>query len=123
MPEKRIGALALRLLGLVACILPPTVCTLSYFPLWVERGSGTTVSGMALVLLMICAVPLFRYFRKAIGTPSSPIVWLAIFLLFLFLSKIAEQITVISLVGFIGNLIGSVLFRLAKRVRGDTGAA
>ena len=31
------------------------------------------------------------------------------------LSRIADQMTVISLVGFIGNLIGAIIFRIAKR--------
>lgn len=119
MPEKRVSALILRLLGFAFCVLPAAICTLSYFPLWIHSGTGSAVSGLALILLMISAVPLFRYFGKAVGSPSAPLIWFLIFLLFFFLSKIAEQITVIAFVGFIGNLIGSVLFNVAKRTGGE----
>ena len=38
------------------------------------------------------------------------------FLLFLALSEIANQMTVTSLVGFIGNLLGALCFHLARRI-------
>ena len=46
---------------------------------------------------------------------SSYVMWLLLFLLFLGLSRIADQMTVISFVGFISNLIGSFFFAAAKR--------
>jgi nicotinamide riboside transporter PnuC len=47
---------------------------------------------------------------------SSYFLWLILFLLFFALSKIADQMTVISLVGFIGNLLGAICFFIAKRL-------
>jgi hypothetical protein len=42
--------------------------------------------------------------------------WFIIFVLFLLLSEIADEMTVISATGFIGNCIGALLFKLADRV-------
>ena len=41
--------------------------------------------------------------------------WLIAFILFLSLSRIADEMTVISFVGLISNLIGSLIFKLARR--------
>ena len=52
---------------------------------------------------------------KATKSASSYLLWLIMFLLFITLSKIGEQMTVISFVGFISNLLGAICFKLAKR--------
>lgn len=108
----------LYILGLLFCAVPPALATVAYFPLWTERGAGATLSGGALLLLIICAIPLIRHIKKLFVSPSAYIVWLVIFLAFYSLSSIADEVTVIAFVGFIGNLIGAILFALAKRIGG-----
>ena len=44
-------------------------------------------------------------------------VWLVLFVLFFMLSKIANEMTVISFVGFVSNVTGAILFYIAKRIR------
>lgn len=106
----------LHILGFLLCILPPAVCTLTYFPLWREVGYESCIAGGAALLLVICAIPLFKLIRRGLASFSSYMVWLILFLLFFALSKIADQMTVISFVGFVGNLLGAVCFWLARRV-------
>ena len=72
------------------------------------------ISGLCLVIMLVCALPLFRAIKRALYSPSAPILWLVIFLLFFSLSKIADDITVIAFVGFISNLIGAIFFKLGK---------
>jgi hypothetical protein len=43
--------------------------------------------------------------------------WLALFVIFLLLSKIAEEMTVISFVGFIGNSFGAIVFKLSEKYK------
>ena len=43
------------------------------------------------------------------------VISLAIFLIFLLASRIATEMLTISFIGFVGNVIGAVLFRLARR--------
>lgn len=117
-PVKR---LFFNALGLTVSILPVVLTVLSYFPLWIAREDASVLSGLALVLVCLALVPLYRYIRVALRSPSAPLLWLIAFIIFLLLSRIAEEMTVICLVGFVTNLIGSLLFRIGKRYdkRGD----
>ena len=109
-------SLGLHIAGFLLCVLPPAICTLSYFPLWRDVGYESCISGGVALLLIICALPIYRLIKKLITSYSSYLVWLILFILFLGLSRIADQMTVISLVGFIGNLLGAICFRIARRV-------
>lgn len=102
-------------LGLIISVIPVTVAIFSYFPLWISRKDASLLSGVSLLLIAIAIVPLFKCFKQIFNSPSAPIMWLLVFILFLLLSKIAEEMTVISLVGFTTNLIGSFMFKIAKK--------
>lgn len=108
-------------LGLIVSILPVVLTVLSYFPLWAAREDASVLSGLALVLVCLAFLPLYRHIRAALRSPSAPLLWLIAFIIFLLLSRIAEEMTVICFVGFVTNLIGSFLFKIGKRYdkRGD----
>ena len=116
MNKKSIGASLLRLSALTLCVLPVSLAILSYFPIWLGKGASTALSGISLLLLFIAQVPLFRALKQYFASPSAPLIWFVLFVIFFMLSKIADDMTVIALVGFAGNLIGSVLFKLAARL-------
>lgn len=111
-PSKR---LLFNALGLAISVIPVTVSVFSYFPLWIERGDTSILSGISLILIGLAAVPLYKYFKQILRSPSAPVMWLIAFILFLSLSRIADEMTVISFVGLISNLIGSLIFKLARR--------
>ena len=46
----------LSAVGTVFCVAPPLVATFLQFPVWVQR-SASTVSGVALVLILFSALP------------------------------------------------------------------
>ncbi len=104
-----------RLLGLLFSVLPPLICTVLYFPIWRERSAEVMLSGISLILLALSVLPAYRLFVKYMRSPSAYMIWFIIFVLFLLLSKIADDMTVISFVGFISNLMGAVFFKLSKR--------
>ena len=108
------------LLGALISTVPPIIAVLLYFPLWRSEGIYTAISGISLLLLMICALPIFNLLKRILKSPSVPTVWLIIFLFFLFISRVADEITVISFVGFISNIIGSLFFRLSKKGKVST---
>ena len=111
--RARIKPLLFRILGIALSTVPVFVSVISYFPLWREAGGGRLISGGALLLVILAWVPLFRFVKRLIASPSAYMMWLVIFLTFFMLSKIAEQMTVISFVGFVGNALGAVSFKLA----------
>ena len=113
--DKLIKRLLIRISGIIISILPPLVAILSYFPVWVAEGGETVLSGFTALLIILAAMPLYRLLRRALASPSVWCMWLVAFILFLLLSRIADEMTVISLVGLISNLMGALLFRLAKR--------
>ncbi len=105
----------LHIIGLMFCILPPAVCTLCYFPLWRSEGGGTVIAGGCALLLALSAIPLMRIIREKLRSPASYVLWLAAFLLFFGVARIADEMTVISFVGFVGNIIGALFFKLGGR--------
>jgi len=113
MNDKR--RLLFGFLGILVSTVPTVACVLSYFPLWQERGSECVLSGIALLLLLLALIPLIRIIKGRLKTPSAYMIWLIIFVLFFSLSKISEQMTVISFVGFSTNLLGSVFFKLSRK--------
>ena len=117
MPEAR--RVILYALGILFSTLPPAVATLTYFPLWKSLGAEHVLSGMAVLLLAVCSVPIIRHLKARFRSPSAYVIWLLIFLTFFALSSIAHEMKVISLVGFVGNLIGAVLFKLSRGGRDE----
>ena len=113
-----IKTLALRISGVLISSLFPIIATVSYFPVWKERGSAAALSGLTLTLLVIGAVPIFKYLRRALRSPSLYLIWLLIFILFVSLREIADEMVVISFVGFVSNAIGAILFKLGERKKG-----
>ena len=103
-----------NLIGITFSTTPTAVCILLYFPLWRERGIVATISGFTLLLLVLAAVPIFNLIKKALRSPSVPLMWFIVFVTFLALSSITDEMTVIGFVGFISNLIGAIFFRLAE---------
>ena len=106
---------AFRLIGIIFCIVPVALTVIWYFPLWQLRGGGAVLSGAALVLILVSLVPLFRVIKRMLKSPSAYAMWLVSFVVFFCLSKIADEMTVISFVGFVGNLIGALFFHLGRR--------
>lgn len=111
--QSPIKRAALWLTGMALCVIPPVCCILLYFPIWIARGGEYVVSGLTVLLLICAALPLYRALRTALRSPAGYTVWLILFIIFFTMSKIAEQMAVVSLVGFIGNLAGAVFFRLS----------
>jgi hypothetical protein len=102
-------------LGLLFCILPPALATLEYFPIWSAKGGEAMVSGLTLILLFICALPLKRYISAYLKSPSAWVIWLSVYILLSLLSAVIDDVISISLVAFPSNLIGSLFFRIAKK--------
>ncbi len=115
MKSSPLKVVILRVLGLSFCIIPVMAAVICYFPIWRERGAAATLSGFTLLLLIMCLVPFFNTVKSLLRSPAAHTMWFIAFITFFILSNIADEMTVISFVGFIGNLIGAVFFKAARR--------
>ncbi len=113
--KSKIKFYTLRTAAMAFAVLPPFFAVISYFPVWRTKGDGSLLSGAALILLILSAVPLFKFLKRLIKSPTALGIWFSVFVLFFMLEKIAEQMCVIAFVGFSGNLISSLLWRMGGR--------
>ena len=105
----------LHIIGFLLCFVPASVCTMMYFPVWREAGALSCLAGGGALILIIVALPLFKLLRRVLSGASSYMMWLIAFILFFSLSRIATEMTVISFVGFVSNLIGAVLMKIGRK--------
>lgn len=107
-------ALIVKLFALAISTLPVAIATLSYFPVWKNRGIGALISGFTVFLLLICFYPFVKAIKRFFKSPSIFTIWLLLFILFSIVDSIAYEMTVISFVGMISNFLGSVIFKIAR---------
>ena len=108
----------IKSVALFICIAPALIATLSYFPIWANKGGACVISGLALCLITISLIPFYKQIGGLLKSPSAYVIWLILFIIFFLLSRIAEEMTVISFIGFISNLVGAMLFKLAAKLEG-----
>ena len=104
----------LRPVGLLLCILPPVLATLEHFPLWLSDGR-TAVSAVAVLLLLLAAVPLVRLVRTHLRSPSAWMLWLVLWVILALFRPILAAVETIALVSFPTSLLGALCFRLARK--------
>lgn len=103
-----------KILGFLFCIVPPLVVTVIKYPLW-SASKGATLSVVSVILIVLCCIPFKKYIKEVWKNPSAWQMWLFIFLADVILENIAQMTKIISLVGFISSIIGSIMFQLSKR--------
>lgn len=114
---ERTKHLILYVLGLVVCIAPPVVAVLMNFPVWISKSAAATLSGVSLVLLVLCCIPFYKAILAYIKSASSPVMWLLLFVFCFLFGSIVDELTVISFVGVVSNTVGAVIFKIAKRYK------
>ena len=113
---------ALYILGVILCVLPTVLCILCEFPLWVKKGnptvaSGITLSALSLSLIVIASTPLLRIIRAKVKSPSMWMIMGIMFLVFYSLESVISSLVLISFAGFIGNVMGAIVFFYAKKYK------
>lgn len=113
MSNKSKGVI-LYTLGLLFCVVPPVVATLEYFPLFKSQPEKG-VSVVAAMFLLIAIIPLWKYVKRALRSPSAWMVWLCIYVFSVLFSSIIQQMKVISLVSLCCSIVGAFLFKFARK--------
>lgn len=97
----------------------PLVATLTQFPIWIERSSEATVSGLALVLIGLSVLPFLKQLKEYFKSPSAWVVWGVVFVILMLMRSIIDQMLVVALAGLVANMIGAVLFGIGKHFDGE----
>ena len=103
----------LRAVAVIIDIVAPLVAIFVQFPIWVDRSSGATVSGLAVLLLVIAAIPLKNKIMQWLKSPSIPVLWAVLFFASVIIVKILNEVIVIAFVGMVANLIGAAIDAIA----------
>ena len=108
-------AFVLRCIGMVFFIIPPVIATANYFPL-ISGQPRKQLSFAAVILILIACIPLWRFIKALLRSPSALKIWVILFVIFLACEAIAREVKCIALVGVIGSIIGDAFFLWAKKV-------
>lgn len=95
----------------------PLIATLTQFPLWIERSTESTMSGLCLVLIGLSVLPFLKVIKEYFKSPSSWVVFGIIFVLLLLLKNIIDQILIVSLAGFVANVIGAGIYAIGNSMQ------
>lgn len=106
----------LHISGYLLCIIPPLACTLTYFPLWGE--GGFKLNALCVLVVTVAIFPVIKLVRRLLKSDATYIFWFILFISFYALAKIADEMTVISFVGFISNSLGAILIRVGGKKNG-----
>lgn len=106
----------LNFLGVFFCTVPVVLSIILYFPLWIRSDSGRFISGLCVLLLALAALPAYRFIRCRLSAIPAYTLWLIIFFICFLAGRIIDEVTVISFVGFSGNLIGALIFKIKARM-------
>lgn len=94
----------------------PMAATLSQFPIWVDRSVASTISGLCLFLVALSCIPFYRQIKEYMKSPSAPVLWSILFVLFAILENIASEIKIVCFFGALANYLGTAIFRLAENI-------
>ena len=111
---QKTKARILYISALALCILPPSLLSLHYFPLWITDRDAS-ISLFSVFILCLCLLPFRRAIVAALRSPSAWQMWLILYLCLTLLDGISESLRPLSLFSCLCSIPAAVLFRLARR--------
>ena len=106
----------IKTVALIVDIGGPLIATLICFPVWIERSTGATISGIAVVGILLSVIPVFKLIRKKAWTPAAWLIWVLLSVFFLTLRTIINEMAIVSVTGAISNVIGAFVYKLGEHI-------
>lgn len=100
-------------------VAAPLIATMSQFPIWVERSSEATVSGLFLMFAILSVLPFLKVIKEYFKSPSVWMVWIIVFSIFIVLRNIIDEMILVSFVGMLANILGAGIYKIGKKVSGE----
>ena len=72
----------LKAIAVTIDVSVPLAATLTQFPLWVEKSSEATMSGLFLIFAFISCLPFIKQIKAYFRSPSVWVVWTVLLVLF-----------------------------------------
>lgn len=94
----------------------PMAVTLSQFPVWITRDASSTISGLVLFLVAVSCIPFYRKIKEYLKSPSAPVIWTVLFVLFTLLENISSEIKIVCFFGMLANYIGSAVYTIGEQI-------
>lgn len=106
-------------------VAPPVAATLHQFPLFVQKSSGATFSGICMLMLLVCMIPFWKKLKNLkeyLFSASTPVLWLVALGAFVVISEIATSIVYISIAGLGGSLASVSVSALGRKFQNQDGS-
>ena len=97
----------------------PLIATLTQFPIWVEKSSEATVSGLFLLFALLSAIPLAKQIKEFIKSPSVWVLWIVLFAFFIMLRNIIDEMVIVCFVGMLSNIVGAGIYKVGNIIEGE----
>jgi hypothetical protein len=97
----------------------PLIATLTQFPIWVEKSSEATVSGLFLLFALLSAIPLAKQIKEFIKSPSVWVLWIVLFAFFIMLRNIIDEMVIVCFVGMLSNIVGTGIYKVGNIIEGE----
>lgn len=94
----------------------PLAATLTQFPVWIEKSADATVSGLCLVFIVLSCLPFLKQIKEYFKSPSSWVVFTVLFVMFLLIRNIIDQMLVVTLVGMSANIVGAGIYTIGRHI-------
>lgn len=92
----------------------PLGVTLMQFPVWVDKSAEATLSGLFVVFAFLSLLPLWKYVRKYLSSPSIWLTWVMLWLLTVALRRIIDEMIIVMAAGAIANIVGWCIFKMGQ---------
>ena len=100
-------------------VAAPLIATICQFPVWIEKSSSATISGIFLLFAFFSCLPFIKQIKMWMKSPSVPVLWVIFFVLFSLLRNIIDQMWMVCLIGAVSNCVGSIVYKVGGIVGGD----
>ena len=104
----------LKAIAVTIDVSVPLAATLTQFPIWVEKSSEATMSGLFLIFAFLSCLPFIKQIKAYFRSPSVWVVWVVLLVLFVCLRNIIDEMVVVFFFGTVANVIGAGIYKLGN---------
>ncbi len=109
--------------AVVIDVAAPLIATICQFPVWIEKSSSATISGIFLLFAFFSCLPFIKQIKMWMKSPSVPVLWVIFLVLFSLLRNIIDQMWMVCVIGAVSNCFGAILYKVGNIVGGEQAKA